>query len=443
MSWQRRLKQIISAVAAAVLLTGCSGTGTSSGGPLTPDQVFSGGSPDIEGYQRPSTMLEMSSQQLVTNIRIGWNLGNSLESCISDLDGDATPDIIPTDGETPDETFWGNPIVSEQLFRALTDSGINAVRLPITWRGHIDEDGNIDETWLNRVQQVVDFAYNCGMYVIITVYHDGAADKDFGAWIRSADDDYDGTFARYKTLWTQISDRFRTYNERLLFESMNEVEFPYIDKDRAYALLNDLNQTFLDTVRSTGGNNTWRHLVIAGYAADVTKTCDPRFHMPDDPVGKSILSLHYYNPLTFCKYGIQNYWGIASQQEWMTTQINEIQTTFVNNGIPVIISEYGTKGSDKASRVFFCEMLTKLCRDRYISTFLWDDGSEFDRTTYTWRDPELISALKHATSGNSYVPRKISDAAGTSDEAPEAPADIAQAGTAQDTAETPAETFQS
>ena len=419
MSWQHRIKQFISAIMAAILLTGCSADASQSSGPLTPDQVFSGGTPDIdiEGYERPSSMLMMSSQQLVTNMRIGWNLGHSLECCFSNVAGDTIPDVTPKDWQKIDETFWGNPAISEKLFWSLTDSGINAVRLPITWREHIDEAGNIEEDWLNRVQQVVDYAYNCGMYVIVTVYHDGANDND--AWIRNAVKDYNGTLSRYANLWSQISERFRAYNERLLFESMNEVEFIGSGKDRAYEILNNFNQKFVDTVRNNGGNNIYRHLIVAGYGANITDTCDERFKMPNDIAGRTILSVHYYTPKSFCLAPIQNYWGNKSEQNWMKTQIESLRTTFVDNGIPVLITEFGAKGSDAASRVFFSEMLTKLCRDNYISTFLWDDGSEFDRTSFTWHTPALIRALKRATSGNSYVPEKL-EQIGT-EESPEPP----------------------
>lgn len=429
------MKKLAAVLLAALMLTGCSADTPQSSGPLTPDQVFSGGTPniDIEGYQRPSSMLNLSSQQIVMNMRIGWNLGYSLESCFSNVVGDYIPDVVPGDWQTIDETFWGNPAISEKLFWQLTDSGVNAVRLPITWREHIDEAGNIDEDWLNRVQQVVDYAYNCGMYVIITVYHDGANDND--AWIRSAVNDFRGTLSRYTNLWSQIAERFRSYNERLLFESMNEVEFLGAGKDRAYEILNSFNQSFLDTVRTNGGNNIYRHLLIAGYNASITDTCDKRFQMPDDPANHSILSVHYYTPKTFCRASIQNYWGNKSDQDWMEHQISSLRTNFIDNGIPVIITEYGAKGSDTASRVFFCEKLTKLCRDNFMSTFLWDDGSEFDRTAFTWQTPELIQALKRATSGNSYVPKKLDSIDKQSEEAPAAISETTEAAVSTETAE--------
>ena len=145
-------------LAAVLLLTGCSGSSNSSvsSGNLTPDDIFSGGKPEVDGYEVPSAMVDITSQKLVSNIRIGWNLGYSLEACISDLDGNTLPDATPPTGKVPDEMLWGNPPASEQLFNALVDSGINAVRIPITWRGHVDREFNINEDWLNRVKQVVD-----------------------------------------------------------------------------------------------------------------------------------------------------------------------------------------------------------------------------------------------------------------------------------------------
>ncbi|MGN1340602.1 MAG: glycoside hydrolase family 5 protein [Oscillospiraceae bacterium] len=398
---------MITLFAALLLFTSCSISTGQSTSTRTPDDIFSGGTPDIEGYEIPSSIMNISSQQLVSNIRIGWNLGNTLDACIADLDGNTLPDATPPTGKVPDETLWGNPPASEQLFRSLVDSGINAVRLPITWRGHIDRDFNIDEDWLNRVQQVVDYAFDCGMYVIITMYHDGAPDDDYGAWIRKAPKEYDLTLEHYTHLWEQIAEKFRTYNERLLYESMNEVEFYGTPVDEAYDLLNKLNQAFVDTIRSNGGNNLWRHLVIAGYNADISDSCDPRFIMPEDIMDNCILSVHYYTPVTFCRQSVRNFWGLPSEQQWMTHQIEQLRKNFTDKGIPVMITEYGAKGSDAASRVFFCEMLTKLCHDSGIATFLWDDGSEFDRTAMEWRTPELIVALQRASGNESYTPEKL------------------------------------
>ena len=190
---------------------------------------------------KPSNMIELTSQELVSSIRLGWNMGNSLEACLRDRDGDGSPDVLPAEGEAIEETLWGNPAATRELFKGLVDSGVNAVRLPITWRDHIDENGVIDINWLNRVEQVVDYAYNCGLYVVVNVYYDGSDDAEYGAWLRGAARDADCTLSRYTKLWEQIAERFKNYNERLIFESMDNVGFDMLMNDTAYELLNTFN----------------------------------------------------------------------------------------------------------------------------------------------------------------------------------------------------------
>ncbi len=397
-----KLRHIAAAIlACTVMFTGCSDTS-----PHIDSSNESSVLPDNISADEPASMIDMTSQQLVETIRIGWNLGNTLDVCQADRDGDGKVNEHVEEGESVDETLWGNPYATEELFKSLVDDGVNAVRIPITWRDHIDADGNIDEAWMNRVQQVVDFAYHCGMYVIINIHHDGGGDPAFGAWICNATKDYDGTLARYKNLWSQITDRFKNYNERLIFESMNEVGFEDVPLDRAYEILNSFNQEFVDLVRSSGGNNDKRHLLIAGYWTDIKMTCDSRFEMPADTQNRCIVSVHYYTPWDFCTTNIKNEWGSTSEVKEMETLIGMMKTNFVDNGIPVIIGEYAASGDDLASCVFFIEKLTKMCHDYRIATFLWDNGGQVDRNTYEWRNPEYLEALQRASSGEAYTPAK-------------------------------------
>lgn len=396
------MKKLLTALllSAAILVTGCSKSEQPA-----PDSV-----PAQETTEPTAEFPDLSSltsQEIVSSMTIGWNLGNTLDSCQADRDGDGVINEHVADGEEPDETLWGNPPATKELFQALLDSGVNAVRIPVTWRDHIDEQGNISETWLNRVQEVVDYAYNLGMFVIINVHHDGGGDPQFGAWICNAATDYEGTLARYKTLWAQIADRFKDYDHRLIFESMNEVGFDSLSTKKAYQTLNDLNQEFVDLIRSTGGSNPTRHLLIAGYWTDIAKTCDSRFVMPQDPAGRCIVSVHYYTPWDFCTTNIKNEWGTAAEQSEMERLITMMKTNFVDKGIPVIVGEYAASGNDFNSCVFFCEKLVKLCHDYGIATFLWDNGNgQFDRSTNTWRSEQMHSALLRAVSGEDYTPEK-------------------------------------
>ncbi len=405
----KKHKTVASAVfavftAITMLFSGCSEADSQNGQENISGESGTAGESDIEGA--PAAMIEMTSQELVSSIRLGWNLGNTLDVCQADRNGDGILDEHAEDGEEVDETLWGNPYATRELFKALTDDGFNAVRLPVTWRDHIDGEGNINPDWLARVKQVVDYAYDCGMYVIINIHHDGGGDPDFGAWICHAAEDYDKTTARYRTLWTQIADCFKNYSERLIFESMNEVGFDSLGESKAYELLNKINAEFVDLIRSSGGNNPKRHLLIAGYWTDIQKTCDKRFVMPDDPAGKSIVSVHYYTPWEFCTTNIQNEWGTDAEQRQMERLIGMMKTNFTDKGIPVIIGEYAASGNDLDSVVFFCEKLVKMCSDYGIATFLWDNGGQVNRNTYEWRTPELLEGLNRAAGGNDYVPYK-------------------------------------
>lgn len=351
-------------------------------------------------------MRNITSQQLVEDMTFGWNLGNTLDVCQADRDGDGKINEHVEAGEKVDETLWGNPKATKELFTSLKKNGVNAVRIPVTWRDHMDSNGNIDREWMDRVQQVVDYAYSQGMYVIINVHHDGGGDPKFGAWIiEESQKDYNTFLKKYKNVWKQIAERFKNYSDYLIFESMNEVGFDTLynkNKADAYNLINKINQDFVDIIRATGGNNAKRHLLIAGYYTDIERTCDSLYKMPDDKAGRCILSVHYYTPWDFCTCDIKHTWGTKSEIRQMETLISKMKKNFVDKGIPVIIGEYAASGSDLSSCIFFIEKLNKLCSDYGIATFIWDSGSQVNRKTYKWRTPQYLEALKRATSGKDY-----------------------------------------
>lgn len=351
-------------------------------------------------------MRNITSQQLVEDMTFGWNLGNTLDVCQADRDGDGKINEHVEAGEKVDETLWGNPKDTKELFTSLKKNGVNAVRIPVTWRDHMDSDGNIDREWMDRVQQVVDYAYSQGMYVIINVHHDGGGDPKFGAWIiEESQKDYNTFLKKYKNVWKQIAERFKNYSDYLIFESMNEVGFDTLynkNKADAYNLINKINQDFVDIIRATGGNNAKRHLLIAGYYTDIERTCDSLYKMPDDKAGRCILSVHYYTPWDFCTCDRKHTWGTNSEVRQMETLIGKMKKNFVDKGIPVIIGEYAASGSDLSSCIFFIEKLNKLCSDYGIATFIWDSGRQVNRKTYKWRTPQYLEALKRATSGKDY-----------------------------------------
>lgn len=343
-------------------------------------------------------MTEKTSQELVSDMGVGWNLGDTLDVCAADRDGDGKVNETPAEGEKVDETLWGNVYTTPELFDHLKADGVKSVRIPVTWRDHLSDDGKntIDPEWMARVQEIVDYAYDRDMYVILNIHHDGGGDPEFGAWIRTDAAGFEDVRTKYQQVWEQIASYFSGYDEKLIFESMNEVGFDSVAEARAYDMLNTLNQDFVDLVRKSGGNNDERHLLIAGYWTDIEMTCNDKFQMPEDPANHCIVSVHYYTPYQFCITGEESKWGTDADINRMRGLIQKMEDHFVSQGVPVIVGEYGMVATDLDSRVLFSKTLTELCHERGMATFFWDNGSEYDREAYQWRTPGLIEALKEA-----------------------------------------------
>ena len=207
-----KIKRIFAAASAVVMAAGvfasCGNTDSSS-------KAENVGSSHVT---EKGEMRDISSMDLVKEMNLCWNLGNSLDVCNADRDGDGQVD---ENSEKVDETLWGNVKTTPEIFDQLKKDGFNAVRIPITWRDHLSDDYTIDEDWMNRVEEVVDYAYDRDFYVIINVHHDGGGDPDFGAWIRTeAEADYENFSKKYNKIWTQIAKRFENYSDKLIFESM-------------------------------------------------------------------------------------------------------------------------------------------------------------------------------------------------------------------------------
>lgn len=386
---------LLSAALSLTVLTSCGNGNTEQNGGSAAD---SGASPVLSAEMR-----DITSMELVRDMGLGWNLGDTLDVCQADRDGDGKVNEHVEEGEKVDETLWGNPKATKELFTALKEDGIKSVRIPVTWRDHMDAEGNVDREWLSRVHEVVDYAFGQDLYVILNVHHDGGGDPQFGAWIiEGAKNDKENTLKRYKNLWSQIAEEFKDYGDKLVFESMNEVGFDGVAENTAYGLLNEFNQAFVDLIRSSGGNNGSRHLLIAGYWTDIARTCSGSFKMPDDPAGRCIVSVHYYTPWEFCTTNIHNTWGTDAEVKQMEDLYGMMKTNFVDKGIPVIIGEYAASGNDKASCIFFIEKMVKLCSDYGMAPYYWDNGGQVDRNTYEWRTPEYLEAMKRASSGEDY-----------------------------------------
>jgi len=368
-----------------------------AGGAMGSEPDAAAGNDDIDaesGSAIDTGMRSISSMELVKDMGIGWNLGNTLDA-------------------VGGETAWGNPVTTQAMIQAIAASGFKSMRIPVTWRQHFGPAPgySIDPAWMDRVQQIVDWALGAGLYVIINMHHDGGGDISEGAWIRNASKDYDGVIAEYNALWAQIAARFRDHDDHLVLESMNEVGFDDLNvngapSQAAFDVLNKINADFVTLVRGSGGNNRQRHLLLAGYYTDINNSVKGVV-MPND--SRTILSIHYYTPSKFCINGNPATWGNAAEVSTLLSQFAKLKTSFIDKGIPVILGEYGAvMTTEAASRIYWMEYVVKTSTDYGIASYLWDSGAggEFDRGSLTWRTPGLLDALLRASSGAAYTPTK-------------------------------------
>jgi len=299
-------------------------------------------------------MRNISTMALVKDMGLGINLGNTMEAVIVCESGDAGC-VDWVNGMATLETSWGSPAITNTMIKGYADAGIKTVRIPVAWSNKMtgnSSGGNytINAALLNRVEELVNYVHNNGMYAIVNIHWDG------GWWEKFPTDSAE-CMKKYTRIWSQISERFKNYDDYLMFESLNEEgvwqsEWNQYDnsgnKARAYGLLNAINQTFVNLVRASGGNNGERHLLIAGYATNIDRTCDPAFKMPSDPKNRCAVSVHYYDPFGFTHIDRDGdwtpylaTWGTQADINALNSEMDKMKVAFVDNGIPVIIGEYG------------------------------------------------------------------------------------------------------
>lgn len=371
----------------------------------------------VQAAKKDITSFEdLNQSQIVEAMGPGWNLGNQLESVTDNV---------------PEETNWGNPVITEKLIQSVKAAGFKSIRIPVSYFAKIDDDKDytIDSKWLDRVQEVVNYCIKNDLYAVINIHGDGYNTID-GGWLLCNGKNQTEIKKKYKKVWKQIAERFKNYDEHLLFESMNE-EFDgsYSEPNKEYYQnINDYNQIFVDTVRKTGGNNTKRWLIIPGWNTNIDYTAgDYGFKLPTDQYrDKSIdkeeqrimISVHYYSPWDFCggENCVITQWGneaddpsktsTTCDETYMKNQLNLMKTTFADKGYPVFIGEYGS--IDKTSydseneyyRAYFARKLCQLSRKNGCIPMYWDNGYNgvhgfglFDRTTCEITQPVIIDAI--------------------------------------------------
>ena len=349
--------------------------------------------PDLKTYSSPDTGWEKASAAVI-NMKTGWNLGNTLDTCGDWLEGQSI---------TKFETGWGQPVTKPELMKMFADAGFGAIRVPVTWYQHMDAEGNIDEEWMSRVEEVVNYVLDAGMYCILNVHHDTGTE----GWLRADAAVYGSTKDRFITLWRQIAERFKDYGPKLLFESFNEMldagnNWNTPKASSSYTYINNYNQDFVNTVRATGGGNKFRNLVINDYCASNTLEAFQALEVPEDSAGGHLIAeFHSYSPYNFAmdeSASAQTTWTSAAEKE-VQNQIKSIAQSAATKGIPVIIGEYGSTAARAESEIAKqCKCYVETCKQYGMACFCWmllSDGA--DRSVPQWTKPIIKDAIINAT----------------------------------------------
>lgn len=347
---------------------------------------------------------EETATEAVRKMIGGWNLGNTLDAWSSN---------IPYGSDVSRyETCWGQPVTEAYLMKAFKAKGFTAIRLPVTWFQKMDEEGNVRSEWMQRVQQVVDYVLDAGLYCVLNVHHDTGSGNQ--AWLRADKTYYEKSSARFKKLWTQIATHFRDYDQRLLFEGYNEM----LDAGSQWNRPRDLNdlqyinayaQDFVDAVRATGGKNLYRNLVVTTYSAAHSQQTLEGLVIPTDPCGVQThlaVEVHSYDPWD---------WVNTYNMTWTSQCTREAQQMFalldkyfIQKGYPVIIGEYGSNGNNektinknstnkqKQEAGRQAADITRLCKQYGAAGFYWMsivDGNDRKEATFNWSMEQVADSI--------------------------------------------------
>ena len=373
------------------------------------------------GTQAQAETFETATEA-VASMAVGWNLGNTLDAANWEGTGGWN-----WDSPVKHETYWGQPVTKPELLKMMKEAGFGAIRVPVTWFQEMDSDGKVNEAWMKRVKEVVDYVIDNGMYCILNVHHDTGAESATH-WVVADKTVYNNTKARFEYLWTQIATEFKDYDQHLLFEAYNEMLDKYnswnyatssrpggydaTEASAAYDAINSYAQSFVNAVRATGGNNAQRNLVINTYSAATGGTWDNNhpqevltsINLPtDNAQNHLIFQVHYYPGL--------NKDNLSNIKSDVTQMLNRLKNNLMTKGAPVIVGEWGTINDDsdenynnnKANYLDFCKFFVKQAKNRGITTFYWmglSDGAA--RNLPAFHQPDLAETIVKAYRGDSY-----------------------------------------
>lgn len=324
---------------------------------------------------------ESDLQRMVDAMHPGWNLGNTLDA-------------------TGSETSWGNPRTTQELIQQIAAAGFKSIRIPITWRHRmgLPPDYKIDPAFLNRVQEIVDWSLDAGLYVMINTHHDSS-------WIFTMQRERESVLARFRAAWTQIAAHFKEYPHTLIFEGVNEPRFDHDwgkDSPVYFEMVHELQTTFHDIVRRSGGNNATRPLVLTTLTGGTSRARMNQLYKTIETLNddRIIATIHYYGYYPFSV-------NLAGATRFDRTAIIDLEQafdrayeTFVARGIPVIVGEYGLLGFDRAldaiqhgEMLKFFEWLTYYGKEKRLALMWWDNGQHFNRRTFRWTDESIYKVI--------------------------------------------------
>ena len=376
---------VLTAIAlnAALILSGCSDTDT--------------------------VKIGMTAMDYAKDMGIGMNLGNTMEAYSANDCEKATYTWIPTVGaNTPKdyETCWFAPVTTQEMIDGMKNAGFSTVRIPVFWGNMMENDGTytINKDYIKRVQEIVDYCMNDDLYAVVNIHH-------FDEFIVRRND-LDSCKRIFTTLWTQIAEYFKDYGDKLIFEGFNEyicgqqfneagalVEL--LSEDEAFEMVNALNQTFVDAVRATGGNNADRILIASGYWTNIDLTTSGKFIMPTDTAADRLMvSVHYIDNSMYWTNQI----GGQAWLDYIEDQCSKLKAKFTDNNIPVFVGETTSNyprsnfaGNSLYETTSEClEVLLDNAADYGFIPVLWDTGGAYSRT-----------ACKMASDSDAEVIRRI------------------------------------
>lgn len=339
---------------------------------------------EAEEYTTAKTGL--TNATITDAICAGYNLGNALDST--------------SEGNTG-ETLWGNPEIDKRLFKEIAAAGFKTVRIPVTWIDAVDiDDASLNTTKynqiLNRVKEVVDMAIDYDLFVIINIHHDGAEGVT-GRWLDVDAADQADIQDVFRDLWDGIANKFADYDQHLIFESMNEVMEANnygTPSDTTWNNINDLNQLFVNRVRGKGGNNSTRFLLVPGYNTNIAQTITNKFVMPkyNNSTANEMVSVHFYDPYNFTlNTGSGSTTTITDDDlDSIASQFNDLKTTFVDNGIPVVVGEFCAANKGNIPQITtYISKIVEQAHAKGLAHIYWDNGYDgtngmalWNRSTY-------------------------------------------------------------